>query len=94
MATYLMFGQYSQDSVKHINAKRTEKAMELVKKNGGEIKTGYALLGDTDLVLIVELPDNEQAVKTSVGLSKLLDISITTAPAMTIEAFDQLMDGV
>ena len=93
MATYLMFGQYSQDSVKQISAKRTDKAAELVKKNGGEIKTGYVLLGGTDLVLIVDLPDNAQAVKTSVALSKLLGISFKTAPAMTIKAFDKLMAG-
>jgi uncharacterized protein with GYD domain len=94
MASYLMFGQYSGDSIKQISPKRTEKAKELIKKNGGEIKAGYVLLGDVDLVLVVELPDNEQAVKTSVSLSKLLGISFTTAPAMTIDAFDQIMEGV
>ena len=94
MATYFMFGKYSQDSVKEISAKRTEKAKELVKKNGGEIKSGYALLGKTDLVLIVEFPDLEQAMKTSVALSKLLGISFTTAPAVSMADFDKLMEGV
>jgi uncharacterized protein with GYD domain len=93
MATYLMFGQYSHESVKGISPKRTEKAAELVKKNGGEVKAGYVLLGDTDLALIVELPGNDAAVKTSVELSKMLGISFTTAPAMTVEAFDGLMGG-
>jgi uncharacterized protein with GYD domain len=92
MATFLMFGEYSQDSVKQISAKRTDKARELVMKNGGEIKAGYALLGDVDLVLIVELPDAEQALKTSVALSKMLGISFTTAPAVTMEEFDKLIE--
>jgi uncharacterized protein with GYD domain len=94
MATYLMFGQYSQDSVKHISARRTDKAIEFIRKNGGELKSGYALLGKTDLVLIVELSDNEQAMKTSVGLSKLLGISFTTAPALTFEDFDKITEDV
>ena len=55
------------------------------------LKSGYALLGDADLVLIVDLPDNEQAMKTSVALTKLLGIAFTTTPAVTIEEFDRLM---
>jgi uncharacterized protein with GYD domain len=93
MATYLMFGKYSQDSIKQISIKRTEKAKELIKKNGGEIKSGYALLGKSDLVLIVDLPDLEQAIKTSVALSKLLGISFSTAPAVSMDVFDKLMEG-
>ena len=94
MATYMMFGEYSRDSVKQISARRTNKATDFIKKNGGELKSGYALLGDTDLVLIVDLPDTEQAMKVSVGLTKLLGISFTTAPAVTFEDFDKLMEGV
>jgi uncharacterized protein with GYD domain len=94
MATYLMFGKYSQDSVRQISAKRTDNAIELIRKNGGKLKSGYALLGQTDLVLIVDLPDNERAMKTSVGLSKMLGISITTAPAVTFDDFDKMMENV
>lgn len=94
MATYLMFGKYSQDSVKQISTSRTDQAIALIRKNGGELKSGYALLGETDLVLVVELPDNQQAIKTSVGLSKLLGISFMTAPAVSFEDFDKIMEGV
>jgi uncharacterized protein with GYD domain len=90
MATFIMFGNYSLDSVKHISAKRTEESIELIKKNGGELKEGYSLLGETDIILIVEFPDNKQAMKTSVELSKMLGISFTTAPAVTMDEFDNL----
>jgi uncharacterized protein with GYD domain len=91
MATYLMFGRYSLDAVKEISAERTEKAAAVVKKHGGEVKGGYAMLGKDDLVLIVDLPDTGAAMKTSVALTKLLGISFTTAPAVSIEEFDELM---
>lgn len=91
MATYLMFGKYSLDAVKAISAKRTDKTVALIKENGGELKAGYALLGKTDLVLIVDLPDTERAMKTSAALSKLLGISFSTAPAVSMEDFDKLM---
>ena len=91
MATYLLFGKYSPDSAKSISSKRTTQTMDLIKKNGGQFKAGYALLGDIDLVLVVDLPDTEQAMQTSAALTRLLGISFTTAPAVMVEDFDKLM---
>lgn len=92
MATFILFGNYSLDSVKQISSKRTEDSIELIKNNGGELIQGYSLLGDTDIILIVEFPDIKQAMKTSVGLSKMLGISFTTAPAVTLDDFDKLFE--
>lgn len=91
MTTYFMFGKYSLEAVKAISAKRTDKTMAVIKQHGGEFKSGYALLGDIDLVLIVDLPDTERAMQTSAALSKLLGISFRTAPAVSVAEFDKLM---
>jgi uncharacterized protein with GYD domain len=92
MATYIMLGTYSPEAMRAVSSKRTEKAEALIKKNGGELKAAYALLGEVDLVVIVDLPDTEHAMQTSTALTKLLGISFRTAPALSIEAFDKLMD--
>ena len=91
MSTYLMFGKYSQGSIKEISAERTQKANQLIRDNGGSVKSGYALLGETDLVLVVDFPSNDDAMKASVGLTKLLGIAFTTAPAVSLEEFDKLV---
>jgi uncharacterized protein with GYD domain len=91
MATYVLFGRYSVEAAKAISASRTKKSMDVIKKYGGELKAGYALLGKTDLVLVVDLPDNDRAMQTSAALTKLLGISFTTAPAVSLEQFDKLM---
>lgn len=91
MATYLMFGKYSPEAIKAVSAKRTDEALALIKKYGGEYKAAYALLGEVDLVVILELPDTERAMQASVALTKLLGISFRTAPAVSIEQFDKLM---
>jgi uncharacterized protein with GYD domain len=93
MATYLMFGKYSIDAVGKISAERTKNATAIVGDCGGEIKAGYALLGETDLVLIVDFPGMKEAMKASIELTKLLGISFTTAPAVTVEEFDKLIEG-
>jgi uncharacterized protein with GYD domain len=92
MAAYLMFGSYSQDSVRKISAKRTDETKELIEKHGGKLTAAYALLGEKDLVLIVDLPSTEQAMKTSVALSKTLGIAFSTCPAVSIETFDKLTE--
>jgi len=91
MATYLMFGKYSVESAKSISAKRTDQSLALIKKYGGELKAGYALLGKVDLVLVVDLPDTEHAMQASAALTKLLGISFTTSPAISFEQFDKLI---
>lgn len=93
MPTFCMFGKYSSGSIKEISAKRTEKATALLDGLGGKVKDGYALLGKTDLILIVDFPSVKEAMKASVELNKLLGISFTTSPAVTIEEFDQLFTG-
>jgi len=92
MATFFMFGKYSSpEALRDISAKRTDKAMSLINKLGGEVQSMYALLGDRDLVLILTFPGMEKAMQASIALSKMTGISFTTLPAITADEFDKLM---
>jgi len=90
MTTYFFFGKYSQDSISRISAQRTQEARAVIDKNGGKLVGGYALLGEHDLVLIVDFPSMEQAMKTSIALAKLVGISFSTSPAVSMDEFDKL----
>ncbi len=91
MATFLMFGKYSAQAVKEISPRRNQAAADLIKKLGGEIKAVYALLGETDLLVVVDLPGIEAAFKASVDLGKMTGIAFTTCPAVTVKEFDQIV---
>ena len=93
MATFIMFGSYSIDAVGKVSAQRTKEATAVIGDIGGEVKAGYALLGEDDLLLIVDFPGVKEAMKASVELTKLLGIAFTTAPAVTMDAFDKLIEG-
>jgi uncharacterized protein with GYD domain len=93
MAAYILFGKYSIDAVGKISAARTKNANKIIADNGGELKASYALLGETDLVLITEFPSVEKAMKASIMLSKQLGIGFTSAPAVLVEEFDKLIAG-
>ncbi len=92
MATYFMFGKYSADAIKGISAGRTEKAKKLVQKYSGEVKSIYALLGEKDLVIIATFPGIDQAVKSSIAISKLTGIAFSTSEALTVEDFDRMTE--
>ena len=92
MATYFMFGSYSQESARKISAKRTGETKELIEKYGGKLTAAYAMLGEKDIVLIVDMPSTEQAMKTSVALSRMLGVGFSTCPAVSVEVFDKLTE--
>ena len=94
MAIFFMFGKYSPEARRDISAERTQQAMEVIKKLGGEVNAMHALLGPYDVLFCVTLPGIEDAIKASLALSDLTGISFTTCPAVTVEAFDELVNSV
>ena len=90
MTTFFMFGQYSTEALKKISPERTRKAVNTIQKFGGRVKSVYALLGNSDLVFIVNLPGPAQATMVSIALSKLTGIAFTTETAIPVEEFDKL----
>jgi uncharacterized protein with GYD domain len=91
MATFVMFGKYTPESLQQISAQRTDQAKSLVEKFGGKVEAMYATLGMNDLVCIVSLPGTDEAIKASAALSKMSGIAFSTAPAVPVDQFDRLM---
>lgn len=91
MPIFMMFGKYSSEALKGISSERTDKAVELIKGNGGKVVSMYAVLGEHDLVFTLDFPDAEKALAASVALNKLTGISFTTSPVVEVEKFDKLM---
>ncbi|MGB5747977.1 MAG: GYD domain-containing protein [Desulfobacterales bacterium] len=91
MATFFMFGKYTSEAIREISIERTQQAVAEIKKLGGQITAMHALLGEYDLLFCVSLPGIEDAIKASVRLKKLTGISFSSCPAVSVEAFDQMM---
>ena len=91
MPIFLMFGKYSSEAMRDISSDRTEKAREVIQKNGGKIISMYAVMGEHDLVFTLDFPDADKAIATSVALYKLTGIHFTTSPVVDVEQFDKLV---
>ena len=94
MSTFLMFGKYSNYAFKGMSSKRTREASEIIKEHGGQIKEMYALLGEKDLVFILDFPKTDQAMKAAIALSKSTGIGFVTSPAVTVAEFDKLLSDL
>ena len=93
MAKFVMLGRYSQASMEDISASRTQGAQEVIRANGGDTIGIYALLGAFDLMLVVELPDVETAMRVSLELTRLTGVGFQTSPAVDVATFDALAAG-
>jgi uncharacterized protein with GYD domain len=87
----MMFGKYTTKALQEISSERTDKAVELINKNGGTVISMYAVMGEHDLVFTLDFPDLDKALATSVELNKLTGISFTTSPVVEVEKFDKLI---
>ena len=94
MSIFLMFGKYSSEAMKEISPDRTEKAREVIQKNGGKIISMYAVMGEHDHVFTIDFHDADKAIATSVALYKLTGIHFTNSPVVDVEQFDKLVGKV
>jgi len=93
MATYIMFGNYTQQGMDKIKAAptRIDTAREVMYKLGAELKQWYLLMGQYDFALIVEAPDDETMAKLVLAIGSHGNIRTQTARAFTEEEFRQLV---
>ena len=91
MPIFMMFGNYTSEATRGISSERTRQATEVIKRHGGKVVSMYAVLGQHDLVLTLDLPDTEAALRTSAELNKLTGITFVTSPVVDVEKFDRLI---
>ena len=89
--TYLMFGRYNSDSVWEISSSRTDDVVGIVERFNGHIVSMYAMLGVYDLLFIVNLPGNQEALEVSVALNRATGVTFITAPSITVDRYDSLI---
>lgn len=91
MAKFVMLGKYTVEGVRDISPKRTKKVVGIIKKFKGKVSAMYALLGRYDLLFVVEFASNADAMKASIGITKLTGIGFVSCPAISVEEFDKIL---
>jgi uncharacterized protein with GYD domain len=92
MAKFLIQSRYSNDGLKGLlkeggTARRAE-IQKLLVSVGGRVESFYYAFGDTDLFLIVEVPDNVTAAALSMIVNASGSSSIRLTVLLTPEEID------
>jgi uncharacterized protein with GYD domain len=93
MPKYLLKTSYTvagaQGLLKDGGSKRRAVAEAAVKKLGGRIESFYFALGESDAVVIVDLPDVVSCAALSVAVAASGGVSLSTTQLLTVQDLDQ-----
>lgn len=96
MATYIVLSNYTAQGVKNIKESpaRLDAAREQLGAMGVQLKDVYLTMGEYDLVVVVEAPDNITAAKALLALGSQGNVSTTTLAALTEDEFRSVVGGM
>jgi uncharacterized protein with GYD domain len=90
---FIMSLSFTDQGIKGIKdaPKRAQSAKELAKKCGAEVKSVYLTTGDADLVVMLETPSGDNAVKFAMALGALGNVHTKTTRAWTEAEYQKLV---
>ena len=93
MAKYLVQGNYAGEGAKGLvkdgGSSRREAIEKLVASLGGTLESMYYAFGDTDVYVIVDLPDNVSAAAASLTANAAGAVSVSVTVLLTPEEMDE-----
>jgi uncharacterized protein with GYD domain len=89
MTTYVMFANWTDQGIRNASdsTKRLDKAKSTLNAMGGKISFVFLTMGEFDLVIIFEAPDDAVAARFSIQLSMLGNVRTKTLKAFPEEAY-------
>jgi uncharacterized protein with GYD domain len=89
MQTYVILMNFTTKGAETLaeSAKRYERFEEGIRSLGGKVLSAYALLGDYDVLIVVELPDVKAAMKTVIRAALRGTAASKTLTAIPLKEF-------
>jgi uncharacterized protein with GYD domain len=93
MPTYISLIKYTQKGVEAIkdSPKRLDAGKEIFRKFGGELKQFYLVMGEYDIVIIGEAPNDEAMTKAILAIASRGNIQTQTIRAFTESEFRKIV---
>lgn len=94
METYLVMGQFTQQGIQNVKqtTERSEHFREIAEKFGIKVKEIYWLLGDYDVINIVEAPDSQALQALLVRVGAWGNVRTTTLRAFNKNEMDGILN--
>jgi uncharacterized protein with GYD domain len=96
MPTYVMLANWTEQGMRAINdsPKRIDAAKKTMEEMGGQFRSVYMTMGDYDLVMIYDAPDDAVAARFTLMLGKLGNVRTTSLKAFPEEAYRQIINSL
>lgn len=96
MPTYISFIQYTQQGMQKIKESpaRLDHAKKGYEAAGGKIKDFYLVMGEYDIVVIAELPNDDAAAKLALTLGAAGNIRSRTSRAFTEAEYRKIVQSL
>jgi uncharacterized protein with GYD domain len=94
MPRYLIRANYTVEGTKGLvkgggGTARRKAVQEAISSAGGELESIYWALGDDDVYVTVQLPDNVTAAAVSLAVNQVGAVAVKTTALLTAEEVDQ-----
>lgn len=93
MAKYLLHASYTTEGIKGLlkdgGSKRRQAAEAVISGLGGTVEAFYFTFGDSDAIVIVDLPDNVAVTAGSLVVNASGAVSVRTTVLLTPEEVDE-----
>ena len=89
MQTYVTLWKYTKDGLMDIKktAKRFEFVKKVIKSAGGKLLSVYGLVGEYDVLTVMEMPDEKAAAATLLKICSTGRITSQTMTALSVDEF-------
>ena len=96
MPTYISMLRYTKQGIGSIKSApaRIDAAKEAYRKAGGELKAIYLTMGQYDLVVITEMPNDEAVARMALALGAQGNIRTETMRAFTEAEFRKIASSL
>jgi uncharacterized protein with GYD domain len=96
MPAYVMLANWTDQGARQVkdSPKRLDGARKALVEMGGEFKSVYMTMGDFDLVVIYEAPDDAVAARFTLLLGQLGAVRTTTMKAFPEAAFREIINSL
>lgn len=89
MPVYVTLWKYTHEGLKDIRntASRFEAVKNIIEKNGGKLVTIYGLVGEYDVLTIIQMPNKSAMASTILKICASGRITAETMSALPLEEF-------
>jgi uncharacterized protein with GYD domain len=96
MATYLSLIRWTQEGISKVkeSPSRLDGAKKAIEAGGGKLKHFYMLMGQYDMAIVVEAPDDAAVARINLALGSKGSVWSETCRAFTEEEYRKIVSGI